>query len=108
MNMIGKAERTTQRRVIKLFEEELGYLYLGDWIDRAHNSNIEEDLLATYLRRAGYGEAQITAALRKLKVEASNTVRSLYDNNHAVYGLLRYGVSVQVEAGRPSETVKLI
>ncbi|MBP1862193.1 type I restriction endonuclease subunit R [Rhizobium herbae] len=108
MNMIGKPERTTQRRVIKLFEEELGYRYLGDWIDRERNSNVEEEHLAAYLRRAGYGEAQISAAIRKLEIEASNTVRSLYDNNQAVYGLLRYGVSVQVEAGRPSETVKLI
>ncbi|APO76974.1 type I site-specific deoxyribonuclease HsdR subunit protein (plasmid) [Rhizobium etli 8C-3] len=108
MNMIGKPERTTQRRVIKLFEGELGYRYLGDWIDREHNSNVEEDQLAAYLRRASYGEAHISAAIRKLKVEASNTVRSLYDNNQAVYGLLRYGVSVQVEAGKPSETVKLI
>lgn len=108
MSAIGKPERATQRRVIELFRDELGYRYLGDWCDRERNSNVEEGLLTEYLRRAGYRDAQINAAIRKLQVEASNTGRSLYDNNRAVYGLLRYGVPVQVEAGRPSETVKLI
>lgn len=108
MSTIGKPERATQRRVIGLFREELGYHFLGDWSDRGQNSNVEEGLLTVYLKRAGYKDAQISAAIRKLQVEAGNTGRSLYDNNQAVYGLLRYGVSVQVEAGRPSETVKLI
>ena len=31
MNNIGKPERVTQDRVIKLFVDELGYTYLGDW-----------------------------------------------------------------------------
>lgn len=108
MNVIGKPERATQRRLISLFRDELGYRYLGDWSDRDENSNIEEALLSDYLHRTGYGAAQISAAIRKLTIEANNTSRSLYDNNHAVYGLMRYGVAVQVEAGKPSETVKLI
>ena len=108
MSAIGKPERATQRRVVELFKSELGYHYLGDWSDRDNNSNVEESLLTSYLRRAGYRDAQISAAIRKLQVEACNTGRSLYDNNQAVYGLLRYGVSVQVEARRPSETIKFI
>lgn len=108
MSTVGKPERATQRRVIKLFEEELGYRYLGDWTDRDSNSNIEEGLLAEYLQHAGYGEAQLNAAIRRLQVEAGNTNRSLYDNNEAVYSLLRYGVAVQVEAGKPAETIKLV
>ncbi len=108
MSAIGKPERATQRRLISLFRDELGYRYLGDWSDRDANSNVEQAVLADYLRRAGYSEAQISAAIRRLVIEASNTGRSLYDNNQAVYSLLRYGVSVQVEAGKPSETIKLI
>ena len=108
MSAIGKPERATQRRVIELFRDELGYRYLGDWTDRDKNSNVEEGLLSDYLSRAGYGAAQISAAIRKLQIEASNTGRSLYDNNQAVYTLLRYGIPVQVEAGRPFETIKLI
>jgi type I restriction enzyme, R subunit len=45
MNVIGKAERVTQNRVIALFRDELKYRYLGDWSDRPDNSNIEEGLL---------------------------------------------------------------
>ena len=41
---IGKPERATQERVIRLFHEELGYDFLGDWTDRAGNSNIDECL----------------------------------------------------------------
>lgn len=108
MNVVGKPERATQLRVIELFRHELGYRFLGDWSDRDRNSNVEVGLLTDYLRRAGYQDAQVSAAIRKLQVEASNTGRSLYDNNQAVYKLLRYGVAVQVEAGRPSETVKFI
>lgn len=44
MNGIGKPERETQNRIIALFHDELGYRYLGDWSDRANNSNIEEGL----------------------------------------------------------------
>ena len=41
MSGIGKPERVTQERVIALFRDELGYRYLGDWSDRAANSNID-------------------------------------------------------------------
>ncbi len=42
MSVIGKSERVTQNRVIKLFRDELGYMYLGNWQDREGNDNIEE------------------------------------------------------------------
>jgi type I restriction enzyme R subunit len=48
MSDVGKPERVTQRRVIELFREELGYRYLGDWTDRDGNSNIEEGLLTAH------------------------------------------------------------
>ena len=44
MSGIGQPERATQNRVIALFRDELGYRYLGGWIDRSGNSNIEEVL----------------------------------------------------------------
>ena len=34
MSDVGKTERITQNRVIRLFYEELGYHYLGNWTDR--------------------------------------------------------------------------
>ena len=92
MSAIGKSERQTQNRVIALFRDELGYRYLGDWSDRPNNSNIDEKLLGDYLTRCGYTSEQISRAIYLLRIEAENPNRKLYDNNEAVYGLLRYGV----------------
>ena len=108
MTDVGKPERATQNRVIALFRDELHYRYLGDWIDRDGNSNIEDDILSAYLAASGYTSAQISAALYKLRTEADNHSRSLYGNNQAVYNLLRYGVPVKIEAGKVTETVHLI
>jgi len=108
MNGVGKPERETQNRVVRLFRDELDYRYLGDWSDRDGNSNIEEKLLGAYLTRAGYTPTQIGVALYRLRVEASNGSRDLYGNNRAVYSLLRYGVPVKTEAGKVTETVHLI
>jgi len=106
--MIGSPEKATQKRVIDLFTQELGYHYLGDWHKRQNNSNIEEETLENYLSTAGYNPVQITKAVHALQSEASNLQRDLYDNNQAVYKLLRYGVQVKESAGKPTETVQLI
>src|SRR5438309_8565138 len=108
MNTVGQPERSTQNRVIALFRDELGYRYLSDWTDREGNSNIEDGILSEWLTKRGYSRAQITVALHKLHTEASNHSRSLYGNNQAVYGLLRYGVPVKVEAGKVTETLNVI
>ncbi|TAN53931.1 MAG: HsdR family type I site-specific deoxyribonuclease [Methylococcaceae bacterium] len=110
---IGQPERATQNRVLALFNKELGYRLLGDWSDRAGfdgkgNSNIETGLLSAWLAQRGYSTAQIARALDRLRTEAGNPNRSLYDNNKAVYSLLRYGVQVQAAAGENAETVWLI
>lgn len=107
MTTIGQPERHTQNRVIALFRQELGYRFLGDWTDR-ENSNIEEGMLAAWLIKSGCTQAQISRALHILRTEASNSNRSLYENNKIVYGLLRYGVPVKTEAGKVTETVRLI
>ncbi|MCQ1550289.1 MAG: HsdR family type I site-specific deoxyribonuclease [Candidatus Accumulibacter phosphatis] len=108
MNGIGAPERATQNRVLALFRDELGYRALGDWTDRDGNSNIEEGLLTSWLGNAGYSPDQIGRALYLLRTEADNPNRSLYDNNKAAYSLLRYGVPVKTEAGKATETVRLI
>ncbi len=105
---IGQSERETQKRVIALFRGELEYDYLGDWIDRDGNSNIEEGLLTAYLTAQKYSPIQIGRALDRLRIEAGNPNRSLYDNNKAAYSLLRYGVQVKAAVGENTETVRLI
>ena len=108
MGSIGQPERATQNRIIDLFRDELHYDYLGDWTDRLNNSNIEEGLITVYLSKHGYSPVQISRALDRLRIEAGNPNRSLYDNNKAVYSLLRYGIQVQAAAGENTETVWLI
>ena len=78
MTKVGSIERITQKRVVKLFKEELGYTYLGDWQEREGNSNIEEDLLKAYLSRKGYTDVQINRAIFQFVQTAQNFSCLLY------------------------------
>ena len=49
MNTVGQREILTQRRVITFFRYALGYVYLGDWQDRADNVNVENGRLVDCL-----------------------------------------------------------
>lgn len=108
MNGVGERERITQNRIINLFENKLGYKYLGNWKDRKSNSNIEEELLRDYLRRKGYREELITRAIEELIKASSNQVDKLYYVNKDVYSLLRYGAKVKENVGDNKETVPFI
>ena len=108
MSEIGQIERKTQNRVVKLFAEELGYDYLGDWQDRENNSNIEEKYLTAYLESKSYHPALISRAITKLTNTANAFPDKLYHTNKAVYELLRYGVKVTPDVGENYETVHLI
>lgn len=105
---VGQIERETQNRIIKLFRDELGYTYLGNWEDRPNNSNIEEKLLMNYLSKRGYSYTLITRAIHELKITSKQYDKSLYNNNKDVYNLLRYGVQIKTEAGHNYESVQLI
>lgn len=107
MDNVGQIERITQNRVIKLFQEELGYSYLGNWEERENNSNIEIDLLTAFLTRKGYTKTQISKAIYELQTTANNFNDSLYTTNKNVYQKLRYGIKVKAEAGENFETVHL-
>lgn len=109
MSNVGKKERVTQNRLIKLFREQLKYAYLGNWDERADNNNVEEELLTNWLKRQGHDDKIIGKVLFELgKSKALGGGRNLYDANREVYGLLRYGVKVKPEAGEQSVTVWLI
>ena len=101
-------ERVTQNRIVGLFHEELNYRYLGDWKDRAGNSNIEEVILSGYLQRRGFNPAEISGALYQLRIAADVSQAGLYEANRRVYALLRYGVQVKAAADQPTSTVALI
>ena len=109
MSIIGAREILTQKQVLKLFEESLGYRYLGDWKDREGNSNVEADLLRAWLAKQGHDERLIGKVLRELDQAAVlSGSKSLYDANRAVYGLLRYGVKVKPSVDEQTVTVWLI
>ena len=108
MNSVGQIERKTQNRVVRLFQDVLGYEYLGDWQDRPDNSNVEEDNLRAFLQERGYSDSLINRTLYELNKVAGDQTKSLYDLNKAIYGLLRYGVKVQPDVGEHTQTVWLI
>jgi len=53
MGQIGQREIATQKRIIKLFRDELGYRYLGDWKDQPRTTPIELDILKPWLVERG-------------------------------------------------------
>lgn len=104
----SEAERVTQERVIGLFREELGYEYLGNLHRRNDNSNVKTELLRAFLRRSGYEKRHIERAMEIFLREVNMPVDRLYDRNHAVYQLLRYGVQVKAAVSEKTELVKLV
>ena len=101
-------ERATQDRVLRLFQEQLGYRSLGDWKDRQGISSIEEGILSAYLQRRGYSPAEISGGLYQLRSAADVSQAGLYEANRRVYSSLRYGVKVKAAADQPTSTVALI
>ena len=109
MSKVGEQEILTQQRVVAFFNDVLGYAYLGNWKNRPDNGNVEKDLVTAWLKRNGYDEKIIARTLFAInKATALGGSKTLYDANREVYGLLRYGVKVQPDVGKQTQTVWLI
>ena len=103
---IGDTERATQDRVVSFFKDRdiLDYEYLGNLKDAA-NKNIREDRLRAYLRLSGYSQKLIDGAVSELVKAADDMTHGLYDANHKVYSLLKYGAKVKETADGAPKTV---
>ncbi len=124
MSNVGQRKFATQKRVIQLFEQQLGYSDLGYWHNRQHNRNIETEFLSQWLskrcttgstssapgvHRRGVSDTLINKTLRELdRAAALADTQNLYDANKAVYRLLRYSVKVKEGARQQTQTVWLI
>ena len=109
MNEVGEHEIKTQRRVVRFFLDALGYGYLGNWTDRLGNANIEQDILASWLRLQGHNDKITSRVIELLRKAASvGGATNLYDANRKVYGRFRYGVKVAPKPGEHARTIWLI
>jgi type I restriction enzyme R subunit len=109
MSNVGQKERVTQDRVVKFFQNELNYDYLGDWHERKNNRNVEPELLRKWLKKQGVSDNLIGRTLRKLDMAAGlGEGKKLYDANKEVYRMLRYGIKDKEGAGEQNQTVWLV
>ena len=108
MSTVGQIEKQTQARVVTLLRDRLHYTYLGKWLSRAGNTNIEPERLTSWLVSQGVVPALANRALFELQKVATDTSQALYDRNREVYRLLRYGVKLKPEVGENTVTVWLV
>jgi type I restriction enzyme R subunit len=108
VSVVGQTEFETQRRIVALFRDKLGYAYGGNLKDQ-DNRNVDEPKLRAYLLGRGYDELPVSRAVQQLLTAAAyGGGSSLYDQNRKVYELLRYGAKVNAEFGETTKTVHLI
>jgi len=95
-------ERITQNRVVQFFKDALGYEYLGNREYRENNSNIEVDLLKSWLvKQEKYSDEIISKAISYLQKVAGDQQKPLYDINREVYEKLRYGQNIKEQENKP-------
>ncbi len=110
LSNVGQRERAVQNRIVELFTEQLDYTYIGNHTESPTSTNIREDTLHTWLTNRGHPDRLITRSLEDLRRRAAavGAGRSLYDANHDVHSLLRYGYSGRLEPGALSQHLHYI
>ncbi len=103
--MINPIERITQNRIVRLFKEQLGYNYYGNWEKREHNSNVEQNILKNNLLERGYTATLADKAVQDVYDLATSNAGNLYERNKQMYAILRYGVKAKSELGEQFDTI---
>src|SRR2546425_949424 len=99
---IGELERKTQKRIVRLFTEGLGYAYLGNWIDRPDNSNIEPALLSAWLHKRGIDEVLVKRTL----ISVSEGIRQNLDSKKKEFIEHFFSTMQWVMAGNDTEGLR--
>lgn len=100
-------ERQTQNRIIKFFENELKYTYLGNLEDE-ENYNVRWGDLKAYLSKTGLSSEFIESIVNKFQTAVTDFSQSPYHTNKEVYSKLKYGIKIAEHAGEAEKTIYLI
>lgn len=100
-------ERQTQNRIIKFFENELKYTYLGNLEDE-ENFNVRWGDLKQYLSSTGLSSDFIESIVHKFHSVVTDFSQSPYKTNKEVYSKLKYGIKIAEHAGEAEKTIYLI
>lgn len=118
-NYQEQKERDYQNALVKRFQEELGYTYLGNWqyakganVNNmgVANSPILDEEVRSFLKEQGRTEMQIEDVLVKLKDKArlsDSKMSSLIQCNTDLYDILTMGIKSQPSPEKNHEDVML-
>ncbi len=118
-NYQEQKERDYQNTLVKRFQDELGYRYLGNWQyakgatvnnNGVANSPILDDEVRSFLKDQGHTEMQIEDVLLKLKDKArlvDSKMSSLIQCNTELYDTLIMGIKSQPSPEENHEDVML-
>lgn len=100
-------ERETQDRIIKFFQKELGYAYLGD-LSEDQNYNIRWGEWKKFLSYSGYSIAYIESLQNEFARTLTDFSQSPYHTNKEIYRILKYGIKLAEHPGEAPKTVYFI
>ena len=100
-------ERETQNRIVKFFEKELGYKYLGN-LEDGGNFNIRWGDWKKFLSDSGYSEPFVESLQNEFFKTLNDFSKSPYHTNKEVYRILKYGLKLAEFPGAAPKTVYFI
>ena len=107
MSKSAHPERETQKRIIKFFQKELGYNYLGN-LEDSENYNVRWGDWKSFLTGNGYSAAFIESLQNEFNKILADFSQSPYHTNKEVYRILKYGLKLAEHPGESPKTVYFI
>lgn len=100
-------ERETQNRIVKFFEKELGYKYLGN-LEAEANFNVRWGDWKKFLSDSGYSAPFVESLQNEFNKMLADFSQSPYHTNKEVYRILKYGLKLAEFPGEAPKTVYFI